>query len=397
MSLPDREGSRAVLIGIDSYRNLSDLKPVRQGLLRLAEILKSPPSWELAQSSIAVLDSRASASDVLAAIKQASLEATDALLVYFAGHGLRDSGAQQLYLALNEADRDHPIIGGIKYEDVKIALHAGSRAKCRVVILDCCFSGLAGAMGGEQSDSVPISDLAEVGIEGSYVLTSAAASRRSLAIDGDDYPKFTGELISLVEAGISGAGPTLTLDRLWQVARGRMATRDLPTPQRFSQNTAGSLSIAKNLAYSPHEVIDHPTEESQKSAAAFGRLIALQNPSAASTLPSGPRASRTGIYDERNPSWLTPKVFKLEDALDPTVASKLHRDLIDRTAAPGRMSELVVRYLHLSSSDPGRFIADLIWALDKLAEALVEAGKAAEGVAAKREANRMRKSSQREI
>ncbi|MCX4902977.1 caspase family protein [Streptomyces sp. NBC_00878] len=398
MSFPSREGSHAVLIGIDSYQNLTPLGPVKSGVLRLAEVLQSPLSWQLASSNITMLDSEAGGRDVLTAIKNASLAATDTLLVYFAGHGQRDTGGQHLYLALKEADRDHPYIGGIKYDDVKRALYAGNRIKRRVVILDCCFSGLAGAMSGGRSDTVSFSDLADVEIEGSYVLTSAAANKVSLALEGESYPKFTGELISLLEEGIAGAGPTVTLDELWLTARRRMELRGLPRPERFAQNTSGLLSIAKNIAHSGSEkgaahsiAIEESTqgELSPFDALRLRRGIPLSR-------SSGSRVNQAPTYDERNPSWLVHKVPKLKDPLDPSLARAVAVDTLERGTGPVLHSEVVVRYLHLNASDPDGFLDELIRALDRLAEALVDANRVMEAVAAKREANKFRTRARRE-
>ncbi|MDG9710554.1 hypothetical protein [Streptomyces sp. DH10] len=74
---------------------------------------------------------------VVGAVRQAAAEATDTLVVYFAGHGLVDAQAQ-LCLAL-----PHTVFGrvetGLPYDWLRKVLLLASRAERHGVILDCCI------------------------------------------------------------------------------------------------------------------------------------------------------------------------------------------------------------------------------------------------------------------
>ncbi|MFD5394227.1 caspase family protein [Streptomyces sp. NPDC127097] len=264
MALPDPRASRAVLLGVHDYRQLDPLPGVQLGARRLAKLFRDPRVWGLPRRNITLLPAQTSANELLEAVRDAGETATDTLLVYFAGHGLRDRGAEQLYLALADADDDHLEIGTLAYPMLRrVITAAGHRAGRHITVLDCCFSGLAISMGGdvsvvdrpslarlldEQEDEEDDVD-AEDGY-GSCVLTSAARTERSFTPPGR-YPDFTGELIHVLEHGISEAGPTLSIDDIWRRVRLRLQRRGLPLPQQFGHNTAVARPWVHNRAHHP--------------------------------------------------------------------------------------------------------------------------------------------------
>ncbi|MEU5080629.1 MULTISPECIES: caspase, EACC1-associated type [Streptomyces] len=269
MALPDPGASRAVLIGVDKYRHLPSLRPVGRGRDRLAELLRDPTVWGLEQRHVAVLGAQASRDDILTAVKRAARETTDTFLLYFAGHGLRGRGgsARQLHLALTNADDEHPQIGSIAYDDIRDILTAGHRARRKIVLLDCCYSGLAGGMG---QRAAPREELHQAAIEGSYLLTSASSTQLAFAHDDRPYPEFTGALIAVLERGIRSAGPELTLDQTWRAARAMCLRRGAPEPQQFGQNAAGRLPWVRNRAYGAPAEAD-PRARRPKAAVARRR------------------------------------------------------------------------------------------------------------------------------
>ncbi|MFD3466247.1 telomere-associated protein Tap [Streptomyces sp. NPDC058682] len=280
MPVPDPTASRAVLIGVDGYAHpdLEQLPAAAAGARRLAELLRDPSVWGLPAAHVTVLGTDAPVSRILGAVRDAALEATETLLVYFAGHGLRDRD-EKLYLALAEADADHPQIGTLQYRTLRdVVRQAGYRARHRVTVLDCCYSGLAGAMSGA---GVPTRvDLAHALDEtahpdgqradgweaadgddhGDCVLTSAPATRRSFVPPGAPFPEFTGELISLLEHGLAGAGAELSLEDAWRAVRRRMYRRGSAEPQQFAQNAVATRIRLRNRAAGPATAVPLPFE-----------------------------------------------------------------------------------------------------------------------------------------
>src|SRR5690348_14119881 len=101
--LPDPDASRAVLIGVSEYRTVSSLPAVANNVATLRQLLTDPDLWGLRPEHCTTLVNPGSPGEVLEAVQAAAADATDALLVYFAGHALL-SRHSDLYLALPDAD-----------------------------------------------------------------------------------------------------------------------------------------------------------------------------------------------------------------------------------------------------------------------------------------------------
>ncbi|MFJ9607282.1 SAV_2336 N-terminal domain-related protein [Kitasatospora sp. NPDC101176] len=83
---PDPRRSAALLIGVSRYPSMPELPHVPRTVTDLAALLSSPNSWGLSPDRCHVLLDPGSRTEALEAIREATRQATDALLVYFAGH-----------------------------------------------------------------------------------------------------------------------------------------------------------------------------------------------------------------------------------------------------------------------------------------------------------------------
>jgi len=178
------------------------------------------------------------------ALDRAASEASDTLLVYYAGHGLIGSD-QELYLATGATDS---LVDGLDFKALsyRVLLRSlrKSQARTVVVVLDCCFSDR-----GWPPARLPIDAVFErTLVHGGFLLTSAARDELALAAVGERHTRFTGALIRLLRDG-DPAGPRgLTLDHAY-----RFLNRELPAgtprPHRHSTDGAGELVLAPNPAY----------------------------------------------------------------------------------------------------------------------------------------------------
>ncbi|MDX3714714.1 caspase family protein [Streptomyces europaeiscabiei] len=116
MLLPDPAASRAVLIGVDAYQSLEDLPAVANNVTQLAALLAAEDLWGLPPENVTVLANPVSKDDVLDAVRDAATEADDALLVYYAGHGLLTADAE-LHLALPHTHLQR-LYRSVDYDDV---------------------------------------------------------------------------------------------------------------------------------------------------------------------------------------------------------------------------------------------------------------------------------------
>lgn len=144
--LPDPGASRAVLIGSSRFDHLEQLPAVANNLTALADALCLPTSWGLPSQNCVVVSNPASNDEVMAELRSAAKQARDTLLVYYAGHGLIDlHNALQLALPKSHQQR---VESGLPYDYLRQAVLDGP-AERQVIVLDCCFGGLAlGAMAG---------------------------------------------------------------------------------------------------------------------------------------------------------------------------------------------------------------------------------------------------------
>ncbi|WP_254715951.1 caspase family protein [Actinomadura sp. WMMB 499] len=190
---------------------------------------------------------------VLREVQNAAAEATDTLLVYYAGHGLLIGPEEDLYLAIPGAEAGDECLA---YEKLQARLAPGvRRAGKTVVILDCCYGGRALLHNMSEAEPPPpyieqrIAEKAE--IDGVCVLTSAAATRRSLAPVGRRYTMFTGELIDILEHGFESSGEYLTMTAVYQELVKRMRqSSDAPEPQFGTRGAGGTIVLARNNAQS---------------------------------------------------------------------------------------------------------------------------------------------------
>ncbi|MEC3992955.1 caspase family protein [Actinacidiphila sp. DG2A-62] len=257
MQLPDPNASRAVLIGTSSYSQLEQLPAVGANLRDLSQALADPLLWGLPEAHREVVGDPQDPTQLLDPVYRAGREATDTLLVYYAGHGLRDTESSDLYLALT-GSRAHTGYTAVAYEHLR-AVVRGSEARRKIVVLDCCFSGRA-ARTLSEADSVA----GHTAVDGAYVLTASPRDRAALAPDGETHTAFTGELLDILRLGIPDGPALIDLDTLFQELERRLRAKNRPLPRRSQEDAVGRLPLVRNRAVAaepgpagpvlPHEV-----------------------------------------------------------------------------------------------------------------------------------------------
>ncbi|MDT0342431.1 caspase, EACC1-associated type [Streptomyces litchfieldiae] len=237
--LPDPAASRAVLIGTSSYRHLEQLPAVSANVRDLADALRDAMLWGLPEQHCTVISDPDDASGMLDAVHRAAQEASDTLLVYYSGHGLRDPDTADLYLALT-GSRENVGYTAVAYEHVRAAVRSARARRC-VVVLDCCFSGRAARVqGGDVA--------AQAAVDGAYVLASAPRDRVALAPEGELHTAFTGELLHLMRLGITDGPELIDLETIYRVLDERLRAKNRPQPQRSLENDIGRLPLIRNRA-----------------------------------------------------------------------------------------------------------------------------------------------------
>ncbi len=204
---------------------------------------------------------------------------TDVALFYFVGHG-QITPDDQLSLALTQT-RSEPkrrAATSLRFSDVRQALQ-DSDATTKIVILDCCFAGLATkpVLAGLAGDV-----LERTAGTGAYTMAATSAYTTAWYEDepGLNRPQtyFTKYLVDLVKTGIPGQPSRLGLDALFLRLRENLAADGRPVPQRRAVDDARGYLFAYNAA--PPQTHHDPEREvarlSRQLAEAEAQVQALR-------------------------------------------------------------------------------------------------------------------------
>ncbi|MFE7600875.1 hypothetical protein [Streptomyces sp. NPDC057494] len=237
-------GARAVLFGTESHvrgSELPDLPSVRTTLDDLRHALVDVCG--MAPGHIERVPAQADAAEVIGAVEEAAGAGSGTVLFYYVGHGLLGP-RDDLYLATRASRSARHVAQSVSYRTISDLL--GNAGNGSLVVLDCCFSGRAGA---PPSEGGVRRAFASAGPRGSFLLTSASHYALSFAPEGERHTLFTGRLLELLNGG-DPAGPLwLTADRLHVALDERFADDGRVNPARQSEGTLGSLPLARNRAY----------------------------------------------------------------------------------------------------------------------------------------------------
>lgn len=232
--------AKAVVIGCASYElpGVSSLKYPEKDAQELYQRLIDPAIGGYLGSDVSLLTSPSfgEASRALArTFKSASR--LDSVLVYFAGHGLRDDEGN-IYLALRDTDPELLEVTSMASRAFRQLIDA-CRSQQICVILDCCFSGAFA------SRSVPsVADVTQsvtrLTGEGTVILTATQRTQEARERDELGHGVFTNYLLQGIDgaADADGDGIITALD-LYNFVAHKMEDHGGVQRPTFSGNLAG--------------------------------------------------------------------------------------------------------------------------------------------------------------
>ena len=237
-------------MGTSDYAHLPPVPAVANSLERMADLLTGP--WcEWPQERLLILLNERDLGALPDKLITAFEDITDVALFYYVGHGQIDLD-DQLCLGLvgSRPEPNRRAATSLSFQTVRRAL-LDSPAATKIVILDCCFAGLA---------SLPANTLAAIPGEvldmtagtGAYTLAASGAYTTAWYESGPQVSRpqtfFTRYLADLVEGGIRGEAPVLRLHSLFTRLRDTLERDGRPAPRERSVDAARDFVFARNAA-----------------------------------------------------------------------------------------------------------------------------------------------------
>ncbi|MEV4923608.1 caspase, EACC1-associated type [Streptomyces roseoverticillatus] len=221
---------------------LAGLPSAARSATALAEALRS--ECGMAGDRVTLITDPSAPSAVLSAMRAVTDRAEGGVVLFcFVGHGLLGP-AEQLYLATAATDSAQDTADAVPYAEIRNLL--GESSARPVVILDCCFSGLAEAVQqGPRRDPY-----VSARPRGSFLLASATHYAAAFAPEGEEHTLFSGELLRLLREGDAGGPKRFTLADLYRHLDRRL--QGAPArPHSGSEGRIGDLVVAPNPRYAP--------------------------------------------------------------------------------------------------------------------------------------------------
>ncbi|MFI0927120.1 anti-sigma factor antagonist [Streptomyces sp. NPDC021012] len=250
MRLPDPARSRAVLIGVSTYRDkrLPDQLQVRSNVFDLHGALTDLDYGIISPEHCSTFLNPTDQAYVGAGLNEAAEGAQDLLLFYYSGHGLIATRRHELFLSLANTEWDSIPSSAIPFELVR-DVFLTSHAKNRVVVLDCCFSGRAiGETLSSPSDDIVA--IHQVPVSGAYTITATSGNAVAKSETGHRNTVFTGSLLSVMNYGIPEEQSLLSFGRVYRELTRLAKEQGQPAPQSSGTDTAAeTLALVPNRAH----------------------------------------------------------------------------------------------------------------------------------------------------
>lgn len=187
---------KALIVGIDYYEIVSCLKGCVNDAYAVKSVLERHADGSLNFGVNAMTASGSSSAiqrrELKEKVQELFRDNSEIALFYFSGHGyIETTGGYLITSDCKDGDDGFPM-------DELLTIVNGSRAQNKVIILDCCHSGMAG--------SPVIADCKAVLSEGVTILTASAQDQYSLETGG------SGVFTTLLVDALSGGAANLVGD-----------------------------------------------------------------------------------------------------------------------------------------------------------------------------------------
>lgn len=136
---------RAVIVGINQYADdkIPKLEGAEADATEMRDALRDRGGFEIRENHF-LLGEKATCSAIRQAISDLFWASDECYLslFYFSGHGINDSYGN-LYLATHDITKKEPFVAGINQDELQQVFFKAKNSKCGLLVLDCCYSGIA--------------------------------------------------------------------------------------------------------------------------------------------------------------------------------------------------------------------------------------------------------------
>jgi uncharacterized caspase-like protein len=177
---------RAAVIGINDYADakVEKLSGAVSDATEMRDILTGQGNFTIDDQHF-LTDNKATSENIRRAISDVfwkTDEECDLALFYFSGHGRRDHLGYG-YLLAHDADHTAPLVKGIRIQELKELFLCAQPKKTCIMILDCCYSGIATERGAADETEHIKAFRKETELEGTgsgrFIMASADADKTS--------------------------------------------------------------------------------------------------------------------------------------------------------------------------------------------------------------------------
>ncbi|CAK8723210.1 hypothetical protein GCAAIG_12930 [Candidatus Electronema halotolerans] len=238
----------AILIAASKFPEepgLTELRCPENDVDALHELLISPNCGLFDKKNTLVLKN-APSHEVLYKIETVLNDAgsEDLVLIYFSGHGKLNAAGRLCLATVNTKLR---ALGStsIAAEQIKRFFDTASTRK-RILILDCCYSGAAGAefVKGGVDDQLQLMS----GGQGTFIMTASTAFQTAVEKEGDSNGLFTKHLLEGIRSGEADRDDDdlISVDDLYEYVHEKVQAEGAQVPMKWGLQAKGKMIIAKS-------------------------------------------------------------------------------------------------------------------------------------------------------
>jgi hypothetical protein len=253
--IPDYSRSNAVLVGTSTYTHLPQVPAAANSLARMRGLLVGEQcGWQ--SDRVSVFGNERKPGELPDQLVELYASATDVALFYYVGHG-QINYRDELCLGLTDSRVESARISTtyLPFDAVRNALNL-STARVKIVILDCCFAGLAV----ERDDrlSSPPDVIEMTAGTGAYIMAATGAYNTAwFEQDGlTPLTYFTKHFAKIIDEGIPGEPEGLNLSAIYRSLEHDLTQARKHVPKRRVVGSADGFIFALNRAYTAGSTVE---------------------------------------------------------------------------------------------------------------------------------------------